>query len=159
MGQEIERKFLVTSDTWRADDAGLFCRQGYLASGTDVTVRIRVLGDKGFITIKGPTKGIVRAEYEYSIPVVDANELLDHLCPKPLIEKYRHYREHGGHKWEVDEFVGENQGLIITEIELQSAEQVVELPSWVGRDVSDDSRYYNVNLAVKPYALWNNPEV
>ncbi len=155
MGQEIERKFLVTSNAWRGDDKGLFCRQGYLASGADVTVRVRVLGDKGFITIKGPTEGITRAEYEYGIPAKDAHELLDHLCLRPLIEKYRHYRQHGGLKWEVDEFVGENQGLVVAEIELQSAEQVVNLPSWAGQEVSDDARYYNVNLARSPYRTWN----
>ena len=159
MGQEIERKFLVHGDVWRSGAKGLYCRQGYLASAIGCTVRVRVLGGQGFLTIKGRMEGISRSEYEYGIPVQDAHEMLDRLCSRPLVEKYRYHREYAGQTWEVDEFVGENQGLVVAEIELQAADQAVALPDWVGREVSDDPRYLNVNLAKRPYTTWGSEEV
>ena len=156
MGQEIERKFLVRSDAWRWGAEGLYCRQGYLASDISCTVRVRVLGDKGFLTVKGRMEGISRAEYEYGIPVQDAHEMLDRLCPRPLIEKYRYLREYAGQTWEVDEFVGENQGLVVAEIELRTADEAIALPEWVGREVTADPRYLNVNLAKRPYTTWGS---
>ncbi len=153
MGVEIERKFRVVSDRWRDLAPGELYRQGYIPT-LESTVRIRVVGDRGFITIKGITQGISRAEFEYEIPLNDATQMLDSLCKPPLIEKYRHKIELNGLVWEVDEFLGENRGLTIAEVELQSADQVIELPGWVGEDVSHDPRYYNSNLTKHPFTTW-----
>jgi CYTH domain-containing protein len=154
MGVEIERKFLVKSDRWRDLAPGTLYRQGYIPS--EHTVRVRIAGDRGFITIKGKTEGIARSEFEYPIPIEDANQMLDTLCQPPLVEKYRHKIELNGLIWEVDEFLGENQGLVMAEVELQDANQSIVLPDWIGEDVSHDSRYYNVNLAKNPFARWQN---
>ncbi|MBW4440253.1 MAG: CYTH domain-containing protein [Plectolyngbya sp. WJT66-NPBG17] len=153
MGVEIERKFLVKDDQWRDLAPGELYRQGYISTVGN-TVRIRVINDRGFITIKGLTQGISRAEYEYEIPVEDATQMLDTLCQPPLIEKYRHKIELNGLVWEVDEFLGENRGLTIAEIELKSADQAIDLPDWIGEDVSHDSRYYNSNLTKHPFTRW-----
>ena len=155
MGIEIERKFLVRNDDWRALALGQRYRQGYIAASLDCTVRVRIAGDQGYLTIKGATTGISRAEYEYGIPLEDAAQLLDTLCQPPLIEKTR-YRipAASGLVWEVDEFAGENQGLIVAEIELSDPEQAVELPDWIGEEVSDDPRYLNSNLAKQPFCTW-----
>jgi len=155
MGTEIERKFLVQNDNWRALGQGKLYRQGYLTTNPDCTVRVRIAGDQGYLTIKGATTGISRAEYEYGIPLEDAAQLLDTLCQPPLIEKTR-YRIPAakGLVWEVDEFAGENQGLIIAEIELPNAEQSVELPDWIGPEVSNDPRYFNSNLSKHPFSHW-----
>jgi len=155
MGTEIERKFLVQNDNWRALGQGKLYRQGYLTTSPDCTVRVRIAGDQGYLTIKGATTGISRAEYEYGIPLEDAAQLLDTLCQPPLIEKTR-YRIPAakGLVWEVDEFAGENQGLIIAEIELPNAEQSVELPDWIGPEVSNDPRYFNSNLSKHPFSRW-----
>jgi CYTH domain-containing protein len=154
MGTEIERKFLVVGDGWRPGPPGVLVRQGYLAQSPTCTVRVRVAGDEAYLTIKGETTGISRREYEYPIPAEEANEMLDVLCPKPLIEKVRHYRDFGGLRWEIDEFLGENAGLILAEVELESEDREITLPDWAGADVSDDPRYYNVNLARMPYTKW-----
>ena len=155
MGTDIERKFLVQNDNWRALGQGKLYRQGYLTTNPDCTVRVRIAGDQGYLTIKGATTGISRAEYEYGIPLEDAAQLLDTLCQPPLIEKTR-YRIPAakGLVWEVDEFAGENQGLIIAEIELPNAEQSVELPDWIGPEVSNDPRYFNSNLSKHPFSRW-----
>jgi adenylate cyclase len=155
MGQEIERKYLVSSDAWRVGLNGLYCQQGYLVTNINRTVRVRVLGNQGFITVKGNNEGIRRLEYEYSIPVQDAIDMLSQLCMRPLIEKYRYKRNYAGHLWEIDEFLGQNLGLVVAEIELQSIDQVVELPDWVGCEITDDVRYLNFNLAKIPYATWH----
>ncbi len=154
MGIEIERKFLVRHDGWRNLAKGLLYRQGYLTRSPGCTVRVRIAGEQGYLTIKGATAGISRAEYEYGIPLADATELLE-LCQPPLIEKMR-YRipAAAGLVWEVDEFGGENQGLIVAEIELTDAEQQIELPDWIGSEVSNDSRYFNANLAKQPFSRW-----
>lgn len=154
MGIEIERKFLVRHDGWRNLAEGLLYRQGYLTRSPGCTVRVRIAGEQGYLTIKGATAGISRAEYEYGIPLADATELLE-LCQPPLIEKTR-YRipAAAGLVWEVDEFGGENQGLIVAEIELTDVEQQIELPDWIGSEVSNDSRYFNANLAKQPFSRW-----
>lgn len=155
MGVEIERKFLVVSDGWRNLGEGVLYRQGYLASRDGITVRVRVAGETGYLTIKGTTQGISRAEYEYAIPLADATELLDTLCDRPLIEKKRYRIHWEGVLWEVDEFMGANEGLILAEVELADAEQLIHLPDWVGQDVSDDPRYFNVSLVQYPYREWS----
>jgi CYTH domain-containing protein len=155
MGTEIERKFLVRGDGWRAGAPGVLCRQGYLMSQADCSLRVRVLGDGGYLTIKGPAQGLARPEYEYPIPVRDAEELLDRFCPALRIEKRRHLREYGGHTWEVDEFLGANLGLVLAEVELERCDEAVLLPDWVGAEVSGDRRYLNASLAQRPYAQWN----
>ncbi len=154
MPTEIERKFLVKGDEWRTLATGTVYRQGYLSTKKGCTVRVRLVGDRGYLTIKGSTKGISRAEYEYPIPAQDAQEMLDNLCEPPLIEKTRYKIEFAGLTWEVDEFAGENQGLIVAEVELTDENQTIQLPDWIGKEVSDDPRYYNVNLTQHPYSQW-----
>ena len=155
MGKEIERKFLVKGDAWRALGEGIQYRQGYLSTVKERTVRIRTINEKAYLTVKGLTQGIARVEYEYEIPVGDANEMLNELCERPLIEKTRYTLSAEGHTWEVDEFAGENLGLILAEVELVSEDQAVNLPDWIGTEVSDDPRYYNANLIANPYSRWD----
>jgi CYTH domain-containing protein len=152
MAKEIERKFLVKDDTWR-NAKGIKFRQGYLSSVKERTVRIRTREDKGYLTIKGIAVGATRLEFEYEIPREDADILLD-LCEQPLIEKNRYTIEQGGFIWEVDEFFGENLGLIVAEIELQSEDQEFPRPVWVGEEVTEDPRYFNSNLIKNPYTAW-----
>jgi CYTH domain-containing protein len=156
MATEIERKFLVKGDEWRSLGTGTLYRQGYLSTKKGCTVRVRLAGEQGYLTIKGLTQGFSRAEYEYPIPAEDVREMLDNLCDRPLIEKTRYKIEVAGLTWEVDEFAGENQGLIIAEVELADANQTVELPSWIGKEVSDDPRYYNANLSQHPFSQWSD---
>ena len=155
MAREIERKYLVTSDAWRAlaDEASPF-RQGYLSTVKERTVRVRVAGSDGTITIKGVTVGATRTEFEYSIPVEDAETMLDELCERPIIEKTRYVVKLEGALWEIDEFAGVNEGLIIAEIELDAEDQIVALPDWIGDEVTDDPRYFNANLIAHPYSVW-----
>ncbi len=152
MAVEIERKFLVINEDWRTNQGTLY-RQGYLNRDKTRTVRVRIAGSKAFLTIKGISTGASRAEFEYEIPLADVEALML-ICDGPLVEKTRHLVEHGGMTWEVDEFHGENGGLILAEIELQRADQQFEKPSWLGREVTDDARYYNSNLATQPYSSW-----
>ena len=154
MPTEIERKFLVKSDQWRSFATGTVYRQGYLSTKKGCSVRVRLVEDRGYLTIKGSTKGFSRAEYEYLIPAEDAQEMLDNLCDRPLIEKTRYKIEFAGLIWEVDEFAGENQGLIVAEVELIDENQTLELPEWIDQEVSDDPRYFNVNLSQHPYSEW-----
>ena len=154
MGIEIEKKFLLKGSEWKQLAAGTAYRQGYLSSVKERTVRVRTINDKGFLTIKGISVGAVRQEYEYEIPVEDANALLDELCEKPIIEKNRYKVEHGGFTWEIDEFFGENDGLVVAEIELESEDQLFERPKWVGEEVTGDARYFNSNLIKHPYCRW-----
>ena len=153
MAKEIERKFLVVGDAWRAGAVGTRYRQGYLAAGA-CTVRVRLAGERGFLTVKGRAVGPVRDEYEYPIPAADAAEMLERLCAGGRIEKVRHRVEHRGHLWEVDEFAGENAGLVVAEVELASPDEDVELPPWAGAEVTDDPRYANASLARAPYTRW-----
>jgi CYTH domain-containing protein len=130
--------------------------QGYLPTEPGSTVRIRIVGKQGFLTVKGPTVGYARSEFEYVIPAEDAREMLKTLCRAPLIEKIRYRVEWQGLVWEIDEFAGENQGLILAEVELQDENQAIDLPDWIGEDVSHDPRYYNSNLAKYPFTQWPN---
>ncbi len=154
MGTEIERKFLLQNDSWRSLAIGTEFRQGYLCSNKERTVRIRIKADKGFLTIKGASVGAARSEYEYEIPVEEAKEMLVELCDQPIIEKNRYAISYRGFTWEVDEFFGLNQGLIVAEIELEHEDQQFEKPDWIGREVTDDARYFNARLAKEPYATW-----
>jgi len=154
MAKEIERKFLVKGDAWRKLAQGTHYRQGYLSTVKERTVRVRTIDDKGFLTIKGISVGASRAEYEYEISVDDANAMLDKLCERPLIEKTRYKIEHQGFIWEVDEFEGDNQGLIVAEIELKDENQKFDLPQWIGEEVTGDPRYFNSNLLKNPYTMW-----
>lgn len=155
MGIEIERKFLLNNSDWR-NEAGepVRFRQGYLVGSDKSSVRVRVEGDKAYINIKSATLGIQRQEYQYSIPIDEAEEILNTLCGKPLIEKNRYYIKKNKHTWEIDEFFGDNQGLIVAEIELDHEDELFEKPGWLGEDVSDDTRYYNVCLVKHPYKDW-----
>lgn len=155
MGIEIERKFLIAHDSWRHGVTGIAYGQGYILRGSGRTVRVRIAGEKAFITIKGPVIGISRAEFEYSIPTEDARELLL-LCESPLIEKTRYKIHVEGHIWEIDEFHGENDGLIVAEVELSHPEEPISFPSWLGKEVTGDSRYYNSNLTIHPYRGWDH---
>ena len=154
MAKEIERKFLVRDNTWRGQDGGKRYRQGYLSTVKERTVRVRTTGDKGFITIKGESVCATRSEYEYEIPLVDANEMLDRLCERPLIEKTRYRVSHEGLVWEIDEFEGDNRGLTIAEVELKDETQSVTLPGWIGQEVTGDPRYFNANLVANPFSQW-----
>lgn len=152
MAVEIERKFLVVNDEWRSAPAVYFC-QGYLNRSKERTVRIRVADEQGFLTIKGVSSGASRAEFEYEIPLADAKQMFS-LCDGPLIEKYRRNISYEGMLWEVDEFLGENQGLVVAEIELESESQTFAKPNWIGEEVTQDARYYNSNLSINPFSLW-----
>jgi|TARA_B100001971_G_scaffold193924_1_gene199439 CYTH domain-containing protein len=151
---EIERKFLVVDDAWRAAAAPVRYCQGYLDSAKLATVRVRVAGNAGYLTVKGPTIGVSRSEYEYEIPVDDARAMLEALCRKPIIDKRRSSVEFAGMTWEVDEYHGANDGLIVAEVELEREDQSLELPPWVGEEITGDCRYRNSNLAAHPYREW-----
>ena len=155
MAVEIERKFLVVEDSWReAASAEMQFRQGYLSTDPSNSVRVRVHGDNAWLNIKSTTVGVTRSEFEYEIPAADAHAILEELCVKPLIEKTRFVVEHDGRVWEIDVFEGDNAGLVVAEIELESAGDEFALPAWVGEDVSDDTRYYNQRLVEHPYSRW-----
>lgn len=156
MKQEIERKFLVNNDGWRAvAGSGISCRQGYITAGSSgATVRIRLLGDQGFLTIKGPSQGISRLEMEYEIPASDAEYMLSHLCNGGIVSKVRYILIHHGMRWEIDEFSGDNEGLTVAEIELEREDQFFDKPGWLGEEVSLDRRYTNAALARHPFFVW-----
>ena len=153
MGTEIERKFLVTDTRWKSRAAGVPVRQGYLGAGTDCVVRVRIMGGRATMTIKGRTVGATRPEFEYDIPLDDGLQLLE-LCGQTLVEKTRYRVEHGGLTWEIDEFHGANAGLVVAECELESETQEIDKPAWVAEEVTGDPRYYNSNLAVRPFTTW-----
>lgn len=156
MGTEIERKFLVRGDEWRKSPF-VTLRQGYLYRSPTSVVRVRTDGTRGYLTVKGSAgSGITRSEYEYPIPLSDADQMLDRLCDKPLIEKSRFLVDYLGTRWEVDEFQGENTGLVIAEVELTSETQEFAKPAWIGREVTNDPRYLNANLVKHPYSEWDN---
>jgi adenylate cyclase len=154
MGREIERKFLVEGDAWRALAEGTWYRQGYLNRAQERTVRLRTAGGQGFLTIKGINVGATRAEYEYEIPHDECSAMLDSLAERPLIEKMRYEIVWSGLTWEIDEFFGDNRGLVLAEVELESEQQGLDKPEWVGDEVTGDPRYYNANLVRHPYAGW-----
>lgn len=154
MAREIERKFLVCGDGWRPGAVGVPYRQGYLSAGADAgcTVRVRIAGERAVLTIKGPAARGSRDEYEYPVPVADAEEMLARLCPGGRVEKLRHRVDFAGRTWEVDEFTGENAPLVVAEVELESIDADVALPPWVGREVTDDPNWSNAALARLPYS-------
>lgn len=151
MGQEIERKFLLRDDAWRHGAKGTPIRQGYLSRLP--TVRVRIKGESALLTVKSQAEGLVRSEFEYPVPLKDAEEMLG-LCEKPLIEKIRYGVNVAGHLWEIDEFYGDNAGLILAEIELEHEHESFERPAWLGEEVTGDLRYYNVCLAESPFTAW-----
>ena len=155
MGTEIERKFLVKGAPWR-NVSGVRFSQGYLNRDKERTVRVRIAGDKAFLTVKGVTRGATRVEFEYGIPLTDAEQLLK-LSDGPIIQKNRYVLVHDGHTWEVDEFLGDNAGLVLAEIELTSEDQSFSRPPWLGTEVTSDLRYYNSSLAGHPYREWREP--
>jgi len=155
MGTEIERKFLLRDDRWRAAaSAGVVIRQGYLSVDPERTVRVRRAGPRGIVTIKGITQGATRAEFEWEIPADEADAMLDTLALRPLVEKTRYRVDHAGHTWEIDVFTGDNAGLAIAEVELAAEAEAVLLPDWVGGEVTGDARYYNSSLVRTPYRDW-----
>ncbi|MFA8299012.1 MAG: CYTH domain-containing protein [Hyphomicrobiales bacterium] len=154
MAKEIERKFLVKNNDFKLNAKRVYLHQGYLHIDENKVVRIRVSNDSAWVCIKSSSNGITRDEYEYTIPKVDAEEMLRDLCIKPTVEKYRYFKEIGNHLWEVDEFLGDNQGLIVAEIELQSEDEIFERPDWIDKEVSQDKRYFNAYLSKNPYKHW-----
>jgi CYTH domain-containing protein len=158
MPEEIERKFLVTGRAWKEGATGVAYRQGYLNTDPERTVRVRIAGEQGFLTVKGKTEGISRLEFEYSIPVNEAGQMLDRLCLVTVIEKFRYRVSYRGKIWEIDEFLGANQGLVLAEIELESEEELFDPPPWLGREVSGENRFYNSSLSRNPYGSWPEEE-
>lgn len=165
MAIEIERKFLVGGDAWRGEaHAVVAMAQGYLndvvalaEGGQRASVRVRIAGDAAFLNLKSNRLGHTRQEFDYPIPVDDARALLA-LCVGGLVEKHRHFVRHRGHLWEVDEFIGDNAGLVVAEVELEAADEAFERPAWLGREVTDTPRYYNLALASRPYSQWCDAE-
>ncbi|HYW20306.1 MAG TPA: CYTH domain-containing protein [Nodularia sp. (in: cyanobacteria)] len=156
MAKEIERKYLLKEDSWRKVAQGSVYCQGYIATKdqAQATVRVRIIGKQGYLTIKGPSVECSRLEFEYPIPVEDAHEMLNTLCQRPFIEKIRYKVEWGGLIWEIDEFDGLNKGLIIAEVELSDENQEISLPPWIGEEVSHDPRYFNSYLVTNPFSKW-----
>jgi len=154
MGIEIERKYLVIGEDWK-QAPGQRYSQGYLNRDPARTVRVRVVGSQAWLTIKGRNQGATRAEFEYEIPVADGQQLLS-LCEGPLIDKIRRLVPHAGMSWEVDEFLGENAGLVVAEIELSTSDQAFEAPPWLGAEVTEDPRYFNSQLAQHPFSRWSS---
>ncbi len=156
MGIEIERKFLVANDGWRKNIISKTrLKQGYLANQERASVRVRIDGDQAYLTIKSATLGIRRSEFEYEIPIHDAEDMLDQIATPPFIEKTRYGVKCDEHVWEIDLFYGENEGLIVAEIELEAEDENFELPDWAGEEVSADARYFNVCLVTHPFCRWD----
>jgi adenylate cyclase len=155
MAIEIERKFRLLNDSWRAEiGTSTLLRQGYLANTARDSVRVRVAGAQGWLSVKAMTVSIARAEFEYPIPIEEAEQMLIGLCEGPLIEKWRHRVAFGPNEWEIDEFLGENAGLVIAELELAAEDEQFAPPAWLGLEVTGEERYYNFRLAQYPYRLW-----
>lgn len=155
MAQEIERKFLVSGDSWKKHVTRcIYYRQGYLCGNAKASIRVRVSDETAYLNLKSATTGVRREEFEYPIPLSDAHRMLELLCEGPLIEKTRHFVDCGGHVWEIDVFEGQNQGLVVAEIELSAEDEAFDRPEWVGEEVSHDVRYYNASLVRHPYTHW-----
>lgn len=154
MSREIERKFLVVSQAYKSLARGEYVHQGFLSTEKERVVRVRIKGEKAWLTIKGLSEGASRAEFEYEIPPDDGKFMLEYLCEKPTIEKHRYLVPFAGFTWEIDEFHGENEGLVVAEIELPSEDTEFELPEWAGEEVTLDARYYNANLVKNPFKNW-----
>jgi adenylate cyclase len=156
MAHEIEHKYLIDLGKWHPQGEGVSYRQGYLTPTQDCVVRVRIAGDKAFVTIKGPSEGLKRLEFEYPVPVADAEVMLGSLAQGVLIEKTRHKEDHAGRTWEIDVFHGDNEGLVVAEVEVDDADDVVSLPDWVRAEVSHDPRYFNNSLVANPYKGWRD---
>jgi len=155
MAMEIERKFLVRSDAWRAEvQRRRLLRQAYLANTERCSIRVRVAPEEAWLSVKAMTTHIARAEYEVPIAIADATEMLQQLREGAIVEKWRHIVPHAGHEWEIDEFLGDNAGLVIAEIELESEDEAFARPEWLGEEVTHDPRYYNFRLAMHPFVGW-----
>ena len=154
MALEIERKYLIDLEKISPLENGIRIKQGYLSTDKNAVVRVRVKNDKAYLTIKGSNSGIARLEFEYEIPLDEANEMLEKLCQKPVIDKTRYLITHENHTWEVDVFYGDNEGLVVAEVELSSEDEHINLPSWVKEEVSHDDRYFNSNLMKLPFKDW-----
>ena len=154
MSIEIERKFLITGNDWRQGARPSYCRQGYIFAEKKGIVRVRIIDQKGYLTIKSVPVGLKRHEYEYEIPIVDANSILDNLCENYIVEKKRYKLKYTDHFWEIDEFMGYNEGLILAEIELSDENESFERPPWIDKEVTQDPKYYNSSLSKKPYCQW-----
>ena len=154
MGKEIERKFLVTGTEWKHLGEKMHIWQGYISSIDGTVVRVRIAGERAYLTVKGKTAGIQRSEFEYPIPVEDARQMLKELCAENQVEKYRYIVQFKGFIWEVDEFLGKNAGLVIAEVELEDENQKPDIPGWIGEEVTGHHRYYNSSLAKHPYSRW-----
>jgi CYTH domain-containing protein len=157
MGIEIERKFLVHGDSWREGATGTRYQQGYLAVNPNCSVRVRLGGERAWLTIKGGREGLSREEFEYPLPLADAEALLA-LCLPGVISKTRYVVTQGKHRWEIDEFHGDNEGLLLAEIELEHEDETFDRPGWLGEEVSNDVRYYNAALSATPYCRWKDRE-
>ena len=155
MAIEIERKFLVKEKPFHLEKKSLHIRQGYIVNDQKQVIRVREKGDEYFLTVKGNNIGISRLEFDFPISKEDAEELLKHFCKTTMIDKTRHYIEFKGHTWEVDEFHGDNEGLVVAEIELDSEDEDFSIPEWIGEEVTPHERYYNMNLAIFPFKDWN----
>src|SRR5579863_4526788 len=155
MAIEIERKFVVLGERWRPEvSSSTLLRQGYLANTARASVRVRLAGNEAWLSVKAMTPGAARAEYEVAIPVADGQDMLGSLCEGPLIEKWRHIVVYAGDRWEIDEFLGDNAGLVVAEIELESETQQFVRPDWLGAEVTHQERYYNFRLSQRPYRQW-----
>lgn len=157
MNVEIERKFLLADDSWKtAATEIIVIRQGYLSTAADCAVRVRRSGEKAWLTLKGRPANGVAPEFEYAIPASDADDILNSLAQRPFIEKKRHLVPYDGMMWEIDEFLGDNAGLVLAEMELTAPDQCISLPSWVGKEVTGDPRFYNANLVAAPFCTWKD---
>lgn len=154
MAQEIERKFLVDQDKLGELNCGIAIKQGYVPTSDKTAVRVRVMGDQAFLTLKGENRGAIRTEFEYEIPLDDAEQMLTELCTGPKVDKTRYLITHDKHLWELDIFSGENQGLVVAEVELNHEDETVTLPEWVASEVTGDPKYYNSNLLNHPFKNW-----
>ncbi|WP_010251303.1 CYTH domain-containing protein [Acetivibrio cellulolyticus] len=155
MGKEIERKFLVRDNSYKKVCSGKLYKQGYLNSNPERTVRVRIVDNKGFLTIKDKGTGFTRSEFEYEIPYTDAEEILKNICEKPFIEKTRYIYNYMGYTWEIDEFHGENEGLVVAEIELDNENDTFSLPEWIGEEVTTNYKYFNSYLKNNPFKNWD----
>lgn len=154
MAKEIERKFLIKQTELGPLEGGAAIKQGYISTKDNTAVRIRVTGRKAYLTLKGENKGVTRTEFEYEIPVVDAEQIISELCTGPVVEKTRYLITYVDHTWELDVFHGDNEGLMVAEIELSREDERFEIPNWLGAEVSDDARYYNSSLLDHPFKNW-----
>ena len=154
MAVEIERKYLIDLEKLGTLENGIRIKQGYLSINKESVVRVRIKNDKGYLTVKGSNNGISRLEFEYEIPFNEANEMLDNLCQKPVIDKSRYIVNYDTNIWEIDIFYGDNEGLVVAEVELKDENEKINLPSWIKKEVSQDVRYFNSNLMKHPYKDW-----